>query len=112
MTRWQARIRALALAALLAGCRQGAVQECLDLAEAQQYEKAAALCEKVYIDGSSAEAGVAAARAHYFLGHLDETLAWRDRLVKEGKVRPGIEALAAAVHQQRGEIEEAERAYR
>jgi len=112
MTRRHARAWALGLAALLAGCRRSGVQDCLGLTEAQRYEEAVQRCEEVYAAEGDAEAGVAAARAHYFLGHPDEALAWRDRLVKAGKARPGIEALAAAVHQQRGEIEEAERAYR
>lgn len=112
MTRRQARVRALGLAVLLVGCRREAVEDCLELAEAQRWKEAAPRCETAYAADADAEAGVAAARAHYFLGHLDEALAWRDRLVKEGKARPGIEALAGAVHQQRGEIEEAERAYR
>ncbi|HEX5716686.1 MAG TPA: CHAT domain-containing tetratricopeptide repeat protein [Thermoanaerobaculia bacterium] len=100
------------IAGVLAGCGKSGVQECLDLNEAQRYEEAARRCEEVYEAEGEAEAGVMAARAHYFLGHPDETLAWRDRLVKAGKAAPGVEALAAAVHQQRGEVEEAERAYR
>ncbi|MFP5288292.1 MAG: CHAT domain-containing protein, partial [Thermoanaerobaculia bacterium] len=108
----QARAWALALAGALAGCGKSGLQECLDLNDAQRYEEAARRCEEVYASEGEAEAGVAAARAHYYLGHPDETLAWRDRLAKAGRTRPGIEALAAAVHQQRGEVEEAERAYR
>ncbi|MEA2560293.1 MAG: hypothetical protein QOH06_1797 [Acidobacteriota bacterium] len=100
------------LAVCLPGCRKSGLQDCLDLNEKLQYEAAARRCGEVYAAEGEADAGVAAARAHYFLGHPDEALAWRDRLVKAGKARPGIEALAAAVHQQRGEIEEAERAYR
>jgi tetratricopeptide (TPR) repeat protein len=98
------------IAGVLGGCRDA--RECLDLAEAQRYEAAVQRCEAVYAADGDAEAGMAAARAHYFLGHPDEVLAWRDRLVKAGKARPGVEALAAAVHQQRGEIAQAERAYR
>jgi len=120
MTRRHARAWALGLAGILAvwlavclpGCRKSGLQECLGLNEKLQYEAAARRCAEVYTAEGDADAGVAAARAHYFLGHPDEALAWRDRLVKAGKARPGIEALAAAVHQQRGEIEEAERAYR
>ena len=100
------------IAGALAGCGKSGVQECLDLNDAQRYEEAARRCEEIYAEEGEAEAGVMAARAHYFLGHPDEALAWRDRLVKAGKARPGIEALAAAIHQQRGEIEEAERAFR
>ena len=111
MTGRQARTWALGFV-FLAGCGQSGVQECLDLNDAQRYEEAARRCEEVYVDEGKAEAGVAAARAHYFLGQPDEALAWRDRLERDGKTRPGIEALAAAVHQQRGEVEEAERAYR
>ena len=115
MNRRLARAWALGLAGIagvLAGCGKSGVQECLDLNEAQRYEEAARICEEVYAAEAEGEAGGAAARAHYFLGHPDEALAWRDRLVKAGKATPGVEALAAAVHQQRGEVEEAERAYR
>ncbi|MFL6198645.1 MAG: CHAT domain-containing protein [Thermoanaerobaculia bacterium] len=115
MIRTDARAWVLGLAGILgvlAGCRKSGVQDCLGLTETQRYEEAVLRCEEVYAAEGSAEAGVAAARAHYFLGHPDEALAWRDRLVKAGKARPGIEALAAAVHQQRGEIDEAERGYR
>lgn len=111
MTGRQARAWALGFV-FLAGCGKSGLQECLDLNDAQRYEEAARRCEEVYADEGKAEAGVAAARAHYFLGQPDEALAWRDRLERDGKTRPGIEALAAAVHQQRGEVEEAERAYR
>jgi hypothetical protein len=64
MTRRQARARALGLAAILAGCRPGAVQDCLDLTEAQQYEKAAPRCEEAYAAAGDPAAAVAAARAH------------------------------------------------
>ncbi|HWM94574.1 MAG TPA: CHAT domain-containing protein [Thermoanaerobaculia bacterium] len=100
------------LAGCLAGCRESGAQSCLDLNEAQQYEEAARKCEEVYEAGGDPRAGAMVARAHYFLGHADEALAWTQRLSKTGEAQPGVEALAAAIHQQRGEIGEAERAYR
>lgn len=103
---------ALGLAGVLAGCRESGVQECLDLNTAGKWEAAAPRCEEVYTAEGDPRAGAVVARAHYFLGHVDEAMAWADRLEKAGKATPGVAALAAAIHQQRGEIEEAERAYR
>jgi tetratricopeptide (TPR) repeat protein len=106
------RMCALGLAAILAGCRQSGVQSCLDLTAAAQYEKAAARCSEVYAAEGDSRAGASAVLAHYSLGHGDEVLAWVDRLAKDGKLRPGVRGLAAAVHLQRGEAEAADREYR
>lgn len=108
----RAQVCALGLAAILAGCRESGVQNCLDLTAAGQYEKAAARCAEVYAAEGDDRAGASAVLAHYSLGHGDEVLAWVDRLAKDGKVRPGVWSLAAAFHEQRGETEAAEREYR
>jgi len=112
MFQWRTRVCALGLAAILAGCRQSGVQNCLDLTAAAQYEKAAALCAGVYAAEGNDRAGASTVLAHYSLGHGDEVLAWVDRLAKDGKLRPGVWGLAAAVHLQRGELEVADREYR
>jgi tetratricopeptide (TPR) repeat protein len=112
MFRRRTRVCALGLAAILAGCRQSGVQSCLDLTAAAQYEKAAALCAGVYAAEGNDRAGASTVLAHYSLGHGDEVLAWVDRLAKDGKLRPGVWGLAAAVHMQRGEVEVADREYR
>lgn len=103
---------ALGLAVLLAGCRESGVQSCQDLIEKSRYEEAVKRCAEVYTAEGDARAGVSAVFAHYSLGHKDEVLNWVDRLAKDGKVRPGVWGLAAAVHEQRGEAETAEREYR
>ncbi|HSK81216.1 MAG TPA: CHAT domain-containing protein [Thermoanaerobaculia bacterium] len=102
----------LGLAALLAGCRQDAVQGCLDLSREGRHEAAAETCAKAYAATGNPRAGAAVVVAHYSLGHPDEVLAWVDRLAKDGKVRPGVRTLAAAVHEQRGENTRAEEEYR
>lgn len=112
MFQWRTRVCALGLAAMLAGCRQSGVQSCLDLTAAARYEKAAALCAGVYAAKGDSRAGASTVLAHYSLGHGDEVLAWVDRLAKDGKLRPGVWGLAAAVHLQRGEVEVADREYR
>lgn len=112
MNRRLARAWALGLAAILAGCGKSGVQACLDLNAEQKHEEAALRCEQVYADEGDPRAGGAAALAHYSLGHEDEVLAWVDRLAKEEKVRPGVWGLSAAVHQQRGDFEAADRDYR
>lgn len=99
-------------AALLAGCRESGVQSCKDLIGKGRYEEAAKRCAEVYTAEGDAHAGAAAVLAHYSLGHGDEVFAWVDRLAKDGKVRPGVWGLAAAVHLQRGEAEAADREYR
>jgi tetratricopeptide (TPR) repeat protein len=110
---FQKRARVCALAvALLAGCRQSGVQDCQDLIGKTRYEEAAKRCAEVYAAEGNAHAGAAAVLAHYSLGHGDEVLAWADRLAKDGKLRPGVRGLAAAVHLQRGEVEAADREYR
>jgi tetratricopeptide (TPR) repeat protein len=100
------------LAVCLPGCRKSGAQECFDLNEAQRYEEAARRCEEVYAAEGDARAGEAAVSAHYSLRQEDEVLAWVDRLAKDGKVRPGVWAMAAAFHQQRGDIGAANRDYR
>ncbi len=115
MTRQNARAWALGLAGILAvcipGCRKSGVQECFDLNEKLRYEEAARRCGEVYAEEEDAKAGAAAAYAHYQLGHEDEVLAWAGRLEKDGKVQPGVWGLAAIVHQQRGDIDAANRDY-
>lgn len=104
--------RTLGLAVLLAGCREDAVQRCLDLARAGRHEAAAEACAEVYRAAEDPRAGTAVVIAHYSLGHPDEVLAWVDRLARDGKVRPGVWSMAAAVREQRGESSLAEEAYR
>lgn len=108
----QAWALALGLAAVLSGCGKSRVQECLDLNGAERYAEAARLCKEIYIDEGDARAGAAAVAAHYSLGNEEEVLAWAERLAKDGKVRPGVWAMAAAFHQQRGDIDAANRDYR
>ena len=112
MTSRKARALALGLAAILSGCGKSRVQECFDLNDAQRYEEAARLCKKIYIEEGDARAGAAIVSAHYSLGSEKEVLAWVDRLEKDGKVRPGVWAMAAAFHQQRGDLDAANRDYR
>lgn len=110
---FQRRAWVCALAvALLAGCRESGVQDCKDLIGKARYEDAAKRCAEVYTSEGDAHAGAAAVLAHYSLGHGDEVLTWVDRLAKDGKVRPGVWGLAAAVHLQQGEAEAADREYR
>jgi tetratricopeptide (TPR) repeat protein len=115
MIRRHARAWALGLAVILAmclqGCRKSGVQECFDLNEKQRYEEAARRCEEVYAAEGEAKAGAVAVYAHYQLGHGDEVLAWADRLAKDGKVQSGVWGLAAIIHQQRGDIDAANRDY-
>lgn len=106
------RVCALAVAAVLAGCRESGVQNCQDLIKKGRYEEAAKRCAEVYAAEGDPHAGASTVLAHYSLGHGDEVLAWVDRLAKDGKVRPGVWGLAAAVHLQRGEAEAADREYR
>jgi tetratricopeptide (TPR) repeat protein len=103
---------ALGLAALLSGCRQSGVQGCLDLVSAQKYQPAARRCEAVFAASGDPRAGAAVVRAHYFLGHEQEALAWADRLEKAGKAAPGVWSVVGLVDQRRGETEAAERSYR
>ncbi|HEY2294046.1 MAG TPA: CHAT domain-containing protein [Thermoanaerobaculia bacterium] len=102
---------ALGLAALLSGCRQS-VQGCLDLVSAQKYQPAARRCAAVFAASGDPRAGAAVVRAHYFLGHEREALAWADRLEKAGKAAPGVWSVVGLVDQRRGEAGAAERAYR
>ncbi|HEY3492070.1 MAG TPA: hypothetical protein VGK43_03900, partial [Solirubrobacterales bacterium] len=108
----KARALALGLAAILCGCGKSRVQECFDLNDAQRYEEAARLCKEIYTEEGEARAGAAAVYAHYSLGHEDEVLAWADRLEKDGKMRSGVWGMAALVHQQRGDLDAANRDYR
>jgi hypothetical protein len=103
---------ALALAALLAGCRQGGVQGCLDQLDAKRYQTAAGRCADVFAASGDPRAGAAVVRAHYFLGQEGEALAWADRLEKAGKAAPGVWSVVGLVDQKRGDAEAAERAYR
>ena len=107
-----ARVCALGLFALGAGCRQSGIQACLDLAKGGRFAAAAQRCEKVFVAEGDPRAGATVVLAHYSLGHGDEALAWVDRLDKAGKVRAGVWSLAAALHEQRGEADAADRDYR
>jgi tetratricopeptide (TPR) repeat protein len=104
--------RILGLAVLLTGCRQDAVQVCLDLSRAGRHEAALKECAKAYEATGNPRTGTAVVVAHYSLGHPDEVLAWVDRLAKDGKIRPGVRTMAAAIHEQRGESAQAEEEYR
>lgn len=102
----------IAAVALLGGCRGSEVQRCLDLNAKEQYEQAAQLCAAAFAAGNDPRAAEALVRAKYSLGQQDEVLAWAQRLEKSGKATPAVWGMAAAVHQERGEIEKAERANR
>ncbi|HKV11264.1 MAG TPA: tetratricopeptide repeat protein, partial [Thermoanaerobaculia bacterium] len=102
----------LGLAALLAGCHGDTAQRCLDLSRAGRHEEALEACAEAYRTTGDPLTGAAVAVAHYSLGHPDEVLAWVDRLAKDGKVRPGVWSMAAAMHEQRGESALAEEKYR
>lgn len=104
--------RAFGLAALLAGCRNDAVEDCFGLSKAGRYKAAAVECAKAYAATGNPRTGTAVVVAHYSLGHQDEVLAWVDRLAQDGKVRPGVWSTAAAIHEQRGEAALAEEEYR
>lgn len=112
MTGQLAQAWALGLTVILSGCRESGVQECLDLNEKQRYQEAARRCGEVYAAEGEAKAGVAAMYALYQLGKGDEILAWADRMAKDGKVRSGVWGATAAVHEQRGDLEAANRDYR
>ncbi len=103
---------ALGLAALLSGGRQSEVQGCLDELAAKRYPTAARQCAAVYAATGDPQAGRAVVRAEYSLGREGEVLTWADRLVKAGKVAPGVWAVVGTVDQQRGDAAAAERAYR
>ena len=113
MTGRHARAWSLGLTAILAGClpgcRESGLRECLGLNAAQRYEEAARRCDEVYAAQGDARAAAAAVLAHYSLGREDEVLARVGRLAEEGRVRPGVWGLSAAVHQQRGDLEAASR---
>jgi len=98
--------------ALLASCRNSALQQCTDLLAAKRYAAAEKRCAQVYAAERDPHAAAALVYSEYALGHGDEVLAWVARLAKAGKVRPGVWGLAAAVHEQRGEIDAAYREYR
>jgi tetratricopeptide (TPR) repeat protein len=112
MNRRHGRAWALGLAGILAGCGKSGVEECLDLNQKQQYEEAARRCEEVYAAEGDARAGWQAALALFELGREDDVLAWVDRLEKDGKVHPGAWGVSALVHQQRGDLDAANRDYR
>lgn len=110
---FQRRACVCALAvALLAGCRESGVEKCQDLIKKSLYEKAVQQCGEAYTAEGDSRAGASTVLAHYSLGHGDEVLSWVDRLSKDGKLRPGVWGLAAAIHLQRGEAEVAAREYR
>jgi tetratricopeptide (TPR) repeat protein len=96
----------------VASCRESESRICTDLVDAEQYAAAAKQCEKVYTSEGDPRAGLAAARAHYLLGHHEDVLAWTDRLVKAGQVLPGLWSLAATVHLKQGKTDQAEQEYR
>lgn len=102
----------LGLTVILSGCGKSGVQECFDLNEAERYEEAARRCEAVYEAEGDERVGAVVVYAHFQLGHEDEVLAWVDRLEKDGKVRAGVWGTSALVHQQRGDIDAANRDYR
>jgi tetratricopeptide (TPR) repeat protein len=103
---------ALGLAALLSGGRQSDVQGCLDQLAAKRYQKAVRQCAAVFAASGDPRAGAAVVRAEYSLGQKREALAWADRLVKAGKVAPGVWAVVGTIDQERGEAAAAEQAYR
>ena len=112
MTKECLRACVLGLAMVLSGCRDGGVQDCLDLAAAEKPEEAAVACERVFAEGGDPRTGAAVARAHYALGDQEAVLAWVERLEKAGKAEAGVASLAAGIHWQRGEKELADRALR
>lgn len=105
------RVGLTALFAVLLGCRQSALPSCTALIEAKRYDEALARCEQVYKAEGEPRAGAAVARAHYQLGHPEQVIAWAKRLGGTEGER-GTWSLVAAVHWQRGELAEAERAFR
>ncbi len=83
-------------------CREPAVRECTDLFATEEYEVASSRCAEIFEESGDPRAGVTAAKACRALGRGEEVLAWTARL----RDRPGeaiVLALAAEVHQQRGE---------
>ena len=111
MRRPRARSCALGFLVLLAGCRKSHIQSCTDLLDAKRYAAAVERCEQVFAAEGDVQAGAAAARAHYFLGHGDAVLAWMRRL-KGSRAEAGLHSLAAGIYQQRGELGLAEKEYR
>ncbi|HEX4962374.1 MAG TPA: hypothetical protein VF173_16170, partial [Thermoanaerobaculia bacterium] len=103
---------AVGLAALLSACGESGVQKCLDLDSAQRFAAAARRCTAVFEANGDPRAGRAVVRAYFYLKQEKEALAWADRLEKAGKASPGVWSLAGTIHQQRGEVEAAERDYR
>ena len=95
----------------LAGCRRSELASCTALLDAGNYADAARRCEQVYAAEHEPRAGNAAARAHYYLGHPDDVLAWTKRLAGSEGER-GLWSLVAATHRRRGETHEAELAFR
>jgi tetratricopeptide (TPR) repeat protein len=94
-----------------AACGDHAMRSCMDLADAKQWEEAAARCGRVFEETRDPRAGAAVAKADYALGRYDEAMAWVARL-KGGPIPPGLLNVAAGVHFRRGEADLAERAYR
>jgi tetratricopeptide (TPR) repeat protein len=103
---------ALGLAALVAGCRQSGLAGCLDQVAAKRYQAAARQCAAVFTASGEPRAGAEVVRAHYYLGQEKEALAWAARLVKAGKVAPGVWTVVGIFDQQRGETAAAEQDYR
>jgi tetratricopeptide (TPR) repeat protein len=102
----------LGLVVFLTGCREDSLRGCTDLLAAKRYAEAVKACEHVYATEGNPSAGAAAAWAHYLLGRRENVLGWKDRLVKAGKVPPGLWSLAATVHLEQGKTAQAEQAYR
>lgn len=101
----------LTLLVLLLGCRQSGLPSCTALLEAKKYDQALARCEQVHKTEGEPRAGAAVAQAHYHLGHPEQVFAWLKRLAGTDGER-GVWSLVAAIHWQRGELAQAERAFR
>src|SRR5262245_847622 len=101
----------VALLVALASCRRSGLSSCTALVEAKKYQQAVARCEQVYAAEGEPRAGAGAAQAHYYLGHAEQVFAWLKRLAGTDGER-GVWSLAAAIHWERGEMADAERAYR
>ncbi|HET9766375.1 MAG TPA: hypothetical protein VFS60_05990, partial [Thermoanaerobaculia bacterium] len=105
------RIGLAAFLAVLLGCRRSALPSCTALIDAKKYDEALTRCEEVYEAEGEPRAGAAVAEAHYRLGHPEQVIAWAKRLAGTAGER-GTWSVVAAVHWQRGELAEAERAFR
>ena len=81
------------------GCERGDVnrnQECLDLLEQRKYETAVTSCQASYDRSRDPRVGLAAARAHYALGHDDQAVIWPRRLAGSAEEAAGWDVAADA----------------